>query len=115
MTAAGVVIVGGGLAGLRTAEALRQNDFDGHIVLLGAEQHLPYSRPPLSKEVLRGDAGAEAAQLRDAPALAELDLDLRLGATAAALRVEAREVVLSDAGTVPYDDCVIATGTSPRM
>jgi NADPH-dependent 2,4-dienoyl-CoA reductase/sulfur reductase-like enzyme len=109
-----VAIVGAGLGGLRTAEALRQQGYDGRITLIGSETHLPYSRPPLSKEVLRGDAEAAASQLRNNSELAALDLDLRLGVTAAALRVGAREVVLGDASTVGYDDVVIATGAAPR-
>ena len=48
------IIVGGGLAGAKAAEALRDNDFDGHIALFAAEEHLPYERPPLSKEYLAG-------------------------------------------------------------
>ena len=109
------MVVGAGLAGLRTAEALRQQGYAAHITLIGAEPHLPYSRPPLSKEVLRGEADVTAARLRDSAELDALDLDVRLGVTAAALHVHAREVVLGDGTTVGYDDVVLATGAAPRM
>jgi NADPH-dependent 2,4-dienoyl-CoA reductase/sulfur reductase-like enzyme len=110
----GTVVVGAGLAGLRTCEVLRQHGYGERISLVGAETHLPYSRPPLSKEVLRGDAEAVTAQLRDAADLAALELDLHLGMTATGLSVEERTVALSDGTTLPFDDCVVATGASPR-
>jgi NADPH-dependent 2,4-dienoyl-CoA reductase/sulfur reductase-like enzyme len=109
-----VAVVGAGLAGLRTCEALRKHGFDGDLVLIGAEPHLPYDRPPLSKEVLRGDRDVAAATLRSADELAALDIDLRLGCAAARLAVDEREVVLSDGATIGYDDVVIATGATPR-
>jgi NADPH-dependent 2,4-dienoyl-CoA reductase/sulfur reductase-like enzyme len=109
-----VAIVGAGLAGLRTAEALRQEGYAGRVVLVGAESHAPYSRPPLSKEVLRGDADADTATLRSADELTALDLDLRLGTTATSLCVGDRTLGLSDGSDLPFDDLVIATGATPR-
>jgi NADPH-dependent 2,4-dienoyl-CoA reductase/sulfur reductase-like enzyme len=109
-----VAVVGAGLAGLRTCEALRQHGYADPIVLIGAERHAPYSRPPLSKEVLRGDAEATIATLRSGDELASLDVDLRLGAAATSLRVETKEVVLADGSAVGYDDVVVATGATPR-
>lgn len=108
-----VVVVGAGLGGLRVCEALRQKGFDGPITLVGEERHPPYSRPPLSKEVLRGDP-PETAQLRSDSELAALEVNLRLGVAAAALRVDAREVVLADGARLTYDDVVLATGAAPR-
>ena len=109
-----VAVVGGGLAGLRTCEALRARGYDGAIVLIGDEQHPPYSRPPLSKEVLRGDKDPSVATFRGADALAALDLDVRLGRRAMALRVGDREVALDDGSTLRFDDVVVATGARPR-
>ncbi|HET6817777.1 MAG TPA: FAD-dependent oxidoreductase [Mycobacteriales bacterium] len=109
-----VVVAGAGLAGVRTCEALRRRGYDGDIVLLGEERHSPYSRPPLSKEVLRGDKHPSSATLRSSGELAALDIALRLGVRAIAVRPEQRQLVLDDDSTVTYDDLVIATGAQPR-
>jgi NADPH-dependent 2,4-dienoyl-CoA reductase/sulfur reductase-like enzyme len=109
-----VAIVGAGLAGLRTAEALRHEGFAGRIVLVGAEPHAPYSRPPLSKEVLRGDAEPDVATLRSPGELGELDVELRLGTAATALSVTSRELTLADGSVLGYDDVVLACGAQPR-
>lgn len=106
-----VVIVGAGLAGLRTAEALRDRGFDGDLVLLGEEVHLPYDRPPLSKHVLRGDR--PAMYLRAEDDYADLRLDLRLGTAVTGLDLADRTVTTAD-GPVAFDELVIATGATPR-
>ncbi|HUR50645.1 MAG TPA: FAD-dependent oxidoreductase [Mycobacteriales bacterium] len=106
-----VVVVGAGLGGLRTAEALRAKGFDGELVLVGDETHLPYDRPPLSKHVLRGER--EPMLLRPEEAYAELSLDLRLGVAATGLDVGGRRV-LTGHGPVPFDHVVVATGAVPR-
>ncbi len=106
-----VVVVGAGLAGLRTVEALRDKGFDGALVLVGEEEHLPYDRPPLSKQVLRGDR--EPVLLRGEHQYAELDLDLRLGTPVTGLDLAAREVTTQD-GALGFDHLVIATGAAPR-
>ena len=110
-----MVIVGAGLAGLRTAEALRQHGYAAALTLVGAEAHPPYSRPPLSKEVLRGEAAPETAHLRDAASYADLGLDLRLGRAATGLNPAAKTVTLDDGTALPYDAAVIATGATPRV
>ena len=102
------------MAGLRTCESLRQHGYAEPIVLIGAEKHAPYSRPPLSKEVLRGDAEASTATLRGADELAALEVDVRLGLTAVGLDVDGRKVLLDDGEVVAYDEVVIATGATPR-
>jgi 3-phenylpropionate/trans-cinnamate dioxygenase ferredoxin reductase subunit len=102
-----VVIVGAGLAGLRTAESLRDKGFDGEIVLVGEETHLPYDRPPLSKHVLRGERGSML--LRAAEDYLALGLDLRLGTRVTDLDLAGRTV-----GGVAFDHLVIATGATPR-
>jgi 3-phenylpropionate/trans-cinnamate dioxygenase ferredoxin reductase subunit len=106
-----VVVVGAGLAGLRTAESLRDRGLDGSLTLIGEETHLPYDRPPLSKHVLRGER--EPMLLRPEDAYAELDLDLRLGVEVTGLDLAA-SVVETAAGPVEYDHLVVATGAAPR-
>jgi len=107
-----VVIVGAGLAGVRTAERLREDDFTGAITLVGEEAEPPYDRPPLSKQVLRGER--EVVRLRDPDSYVELGVDLRLGVRAASLDVEACRVALDDGTTLDYQALVIATGARPR-
>jgi 3-phenylpropionate/trans-cinnamate dioxygenase ferredoxin reductase component len=112
-----VAVVGASLAGLRAVETLRRKGFAGRLTLVGAESHLPYDRPPLSKDVLRGETAAEvdALALRRAPAnYEELDLDLRLGRRASALDVDARTLELDDGSTVHWDGLLIATGARVR-
>ena len=108
-----VAIVGTSLAGLRAAETFRREGFDGRIVAIGAEPHLPYDRPPLSKELLRGDWEPEQPVLRK-QGVDDLDLDWRLDARAVALDTAAREVELHDGERVAFDGLVIATGATPR-
>jgi 3-phenylpropionate/trans-cinnamate dioxygenase ferredoxin reductase component len=108
-----IAIVGTSLAGLRAAETLRRDGFDERIVAIGAEPHLPYDRPPLSKELLRGDWDPEQVVLRK-QGVDDLDLDWRLDARAVALDVAAREVELHDGERIAFDGLVIATGSTPR-
>jgi NADPH-dependent 2,4-dienoyl-CoA reductase/sulfur reductase-like enzyme len=108
-----IAIVGASLAGLRAAETLRSEGFDGRLILVGSETRLPYDRPPLTKEILRGQWDEDRIGLRRAP-WEELDLDLRLGRTAVRLRPEARTLELDDGATIAYDGAIIATGASAR-
>jgi 3-phenylpropionate/trans-cinnamate dioxygenase ferredoxin reductase subunit len=108
-----VAIVGTSLAGLRAAETFRREGFDGRIVAIGAEPHLPYDRPPLSKELLRGDWEPDDIVLRK-QGVEELELDWRLHARAVALDPTTREVELHDGERVAFDGLVIATGATPR-
>jgi 3-phenylpropionate/trans-cinnamate dioxygenase ferredoxin reductase subunit len=108
-----VAIVGTSLAGLRAAETFRREGFDGRIVAIGAEPHLPYDRPPLSKELLRGDWEPDQLVLRK-QGVDDLALDWRLDARAVALHAQAREVELHDGERVAFDGLVIATGATPR-
>src|SRR3954447_19408450 len=107
-----VVIVGAGLAGLRTAERLREDGFSGALTLVGEETEPPYDRPPLSKQVLRGER--EVVRLRDPETYAELAVELRLGAHAASVDLEAGQVELDDGTALGYQALVIATGAHPR-
>ena len=78
-----VVVVGASLAGLRAAETLRREGYEGRVVLVGAEDREPYDRPPLSKQVLAGEVDVDRVALRPA-GYDDLDLDLRLGVRAVA-------------------------------
>ena len=109
-----VVVVGASLAGLRAVETLRIDGFDGRITLVGAEAHLPYDRPPLSKKLLAGELEPERIHLRKEHEYTDLDLDLRLGVRATALDPTERRVALDDGGSVSYDGLLIATGAAPR-
>ncbi|MEU7065817.1 NAD(P)/FAD-dependent oxidoreductase [Streptomyces sp. NPDC053429] len=107
-TQSGVVIVGAGMAGVQTAVALREQGFTGPVTLLGAEPHQPYDRPPLSKAVLLGKAEDSAFDVD----FEALGIGLRLGVEVTGLRAGAREVD-TEAGPVPYDVLVLATGARP--
>ncbi|MGL5860523.1 MAG: NAD(P)/FAD-dependent oxidoreductase, partial [Phycicoccus sp.] len=108
-----IVIVGAGLAGATAAVELRERGHDGPVVLLGAESHPPYERPPLSKAYLMGNDPFDKALVRPAEWYAEHDVDLRLGVTATALDVGARTLT-TDAGELTYDRLLLATGAEPR-
>jgi len=109
-----IVVVGASLAGLRTAEALRREGHQGELVLVGAEPHLPYDRPPLSKQLLHGKLAAERLVLCTQEKAASLALTLELGMAATALSLEGHRVQLADGRQLSWDGLVIATGTSPR-
>ena len=109
-----IVIVGAGLAGLRTAERTRRQGHEGRITLVGVEHHAPYDRPPLSKSLLISPEELAPVALRVAEAYAELDLDLRTGHAAMSLDTVGKTVTLSDRDRVRYDRLVIATGARPR-
>ncbi|GAB4061010.1 NAD(P)/FAD-dependent oxidoreductase [Catellatospora paridis] len=107
-----IVIVGASLAGLRAAEALREEGFSGPLTIIGDEPHEPYDRPPLSKQVLKGWVPADHTEL---PRLRELDAQWRLGVAATGLDRTAKQVLLADGERVPYDRLLIATGTRARQ
>jgi len=109
-----IVVVGAALAGLRAAEELRQRGFDGRIVMVGAEEHLPYDRPPLSKELLAGECEPDAIALRRQP-YDELALEWRLGRRAIALDVANRTITIDDGEVLGFSGAVIATGAIPRL
>jgi NADPH-dependent 2,4-dienoyl-CoA reductase/sulfur reductase-like enzyme len=110
----GVVVVGASLAGLRAVETLRTEGFDGPVTLIGAEDHLPYDRPPLSKKVLSGEWEPGRVALRRDGGLDALDLDARLGVRAVELDLGGRTVRLTDGSAVAYDALVLATGAEVR-
>ncbi|WP_406360103.1 FAD-dependent oxidoreductase [Streptomyces sp. NBC_00715] len=109
-----VTVVGASLSGLYAARELRAQGFDGRLVIVGAEPHLPYDRPPLSKDFLTGHAGEDQLALTDAEESAQLDAAWLLGVGARGLDTRGRAVVLGDGRTVPTDGVVVATGASAR-
>jgi 3-phenylpropionate/trans-cinnamate dioxygenase ferredoxin reductase subunit len=110
VTGHGVVVVGASLAAVTAADALRQCGYDGAITLLGDEAHLPYTRPPLSKSVLKGKEPPEAVAL---PPFQD-DIDVRLDARATGLDLGTRRVLLAGGEQVPFEQLVIATGARAR-
>jgi 3-phenylpropionate/trans-cinnamate dioxygenase ferredoxin reductase subunit len=108
------VIIGGGLAGAKAAEALRDNDFDGSIILFAAEEHLPYERPPLSKEYLAGKKSLNDFTVQDSDWYRDHNVDLRLGSRVSSLDPAAHTVGLADGTTAPYDKLLLATGSASR-
>ncbi len=109
-----VVIVGGGLAGATAAFALRERNHAGRIVLVSEEQELPYERPPLSKEYLRGEQPIEKAHVKPLADYEAGDIELLRGRRAVTLDPHARRVNLDDGTTLDYDALLIATGAEPR-
>jgi 3-phenylpropionate/trans-cinnamate dioxygenase ferredoxin reductase component len=111
-----VVVVGASLAGLRAAEELRHRGFDGRLTVVGDEEHRPYDRPPLSKQVLAGSWDLDRIELTVGAegGLDGLDVDWRLGTRATGLDPAGRRVTLAGGEDVPYDGLVIATGARPR-
>jgi 3-phenylpropionate/trans-cinnamate dioxygenase ferredoxin reductase component len=108
------VIVGASLTGAKAAETLREEGFDGRIVLLGSETERPYERPPLSKDYLRGESGRDAIFVHDSGFYDEKDIELRLGETAVSLDADAHEVELAGGERLAFDRLLIATGAEPR-
>lgn len=109
-----LVVVGASAAGLAAVETLRREGYTGTLTLVGDEPHLPYDRPPLSKQVLASEWEEDRLWLRPADDLAALDLDLRLGVAATGLDVAGRSVRLADGSELPYDGLILATGVRPR-
>lgn len=109
-----VVVVGGGLAAASVASTLRHEGFDGTVVLVGDESDLPYERPPLSKELLRGELSAQEAQLYPKAWYADNDVDVRLGCRAIRILPTDRAVELDDNTAVRADAVVLATGGRAR-
>ncbi len=110
---ADLVVVGASLAGLRAVEAVRNDGFEGTVTLVGAEEHLPYDRPPLSKEHLAEDEPGDSTY-REREKLEEIGVELVLGEPATALDVEARRITVGDR-EIGYDGLVIATGAAARQ
>ena len=109
------VIVGAGMAGGKAAETLREEGFDGRVVLIGAEPERPYERPPLSKDYLRGESERAAVYLQEDPSWYEQhEVELRPSTAVESLDVAGRAVVLDGGERVAYDALLLATGAEPR-
>ncbi|MES4906133.1 FAD-dependent oxidoreductase [Streptomyces sp. NPDC000395] len=107
-----IVVAGGSMGGLRAAEQLRAAGWTGTITVIGDEPHMPYNRPPLSKEVLAGKAPFES--LAFTPKAAAADVEWRLGTRVVAADLDRRVVELDDGSAISYDGLVVATGMRPR-
>ena len=109
-----IVVIGAGQAGGWAARTLRDEGFEGGIVVIGEEPYPPYERPPLSKEVLLGKEPADSSYLWPEGSFDELGIELRTGVAATAIDRAARTVALSDGGSIPYRKLLIATGGRVR-
>ena len=109
-----IVVVGAGLAGATAVTALREGGHDGPLVLLGAESHPPYERPPLSKGYLLGNDPFESAFVHEPQWYAAHDIDLRTGAFVTDLDLGRKSVSLLDGTEIAYDQLLLATGSRPR-
>ena len=109
-----IVIIGGGLAAATAATALREQGFDGQVVVFAEEKHLPYERPPLSKGILQGTEEFDVALVHDAAWYENHAVDLRVGVSATTMDPSTRTVLASDGSTTPYDRLLLAPGAEPR-
>jgi NADPH-dependent 2,4-dienoyl-CoA reductase/sulfur reductase-like enzyme len=112
--AADVLLIGAGVAAARCARTLRRHRFAGSIMLVGDEQRLPYNRPPLSKELLRGEVPEDLITAEPASWYARQRVDVLNGVAVTELRVRPRDAVLDDGSTVAFRRCLLATGAEPR-
>ncbi|MGP4111139.1 NAD(P)/FAD-dependent oxidoreductase [Streptomyces sp. 4N509B] len=108
------VIVGGGLAGAKAAQTLREEGFTGRVILVGDEHEHPYERPPLSKDYLAGRVERDSVYVHDASWYAHHRVELHLGQPAVAIDRDRREVRLGDGTRLEYDALLLATGAEPR-
>jgi NADPH-dependent 2,4-dienoyl-CoA reductase/sulfur reductase-like enzyme len=109
-----IVVVGSGLAGLRSAETLRAHGYEGRLTMVGEESHLPYERPALSKELLAGKRSPEQLMLRQPEFFREQKIDLLLGRRVEKVSIRNRTVLVSDGRELIWDALVIATGARAR-
>jgi 3-phenylpropionate/trans-cinnamate dioxygenase ferredoxin reductase subunit len=113
--AADVTIVGAGVGGVRTAQSLRRHGYDGSITLFGAERHLPYDRPPLSKKIITGETQLHEIHLCDSDQLRDLHVEYRAHSPVARLDTQAQTLVFVSGEVVPYRRLVIASGATPKV
>ena len=109
-----IVIVDAALAGAKAAQTLREEGYDGRLVLIGDEPERPYERPPLSKDYLRGEAERESVHVHEASYYDDNGIELRTGTSATAIDAEGHTVTLGDGESLAWDRLLIATGAEPR-
>jgi len=115
VTERSVTIIGAGVAGTRVAQALRKRQFGGQVLLLGAESHLPYDKPPLSKKLITGETQLHEVYLADDAQLAELEVDYRPSSRVMALDPDAPLLRMADGSELAFENLVIASGATPRQ
>lgn len=111
----GMVIIGAGHAAGQAAASLRQEKYEGSITIIGDETHVPYQRPPLSKQYLSGEQGIDRVYLRPEKFYADKDIDLKLGCKATAIDPAAKTVTVDDGSVLEYEKLLISTGSRPRI
>lgn len=109
-----MVIVGAGHAAGQAAASLRQEGYEGEIVIIGDEQHIPYQRPPLSKQYLSGEQTVDRVYLRPAKFYQDRNVVLRTGTRVEAIDTAAKTVTTDAGETIPYEKLLLATGGRPR-
>ncbi len=109
------VVIGGGHAAGQAVASLRQEGFEGEIVVIGDEPFLPYQRPPLSKQYLSGEQGLDRVYLRPEKFYEERNISLKLGVRVESLDCDAHTVVTSAGETINYDKALLCTGSRPRL
>ena len=114
MSASRAVIVGAGIAGVSAAAGMRSAGWDGEILLLGDEPELPYRRPPVSKEIVRGDKTADEIRIKPQAWYATQHIELLTGTRVASIDAGSRRVLLDDGSAVAFDRLLLATGGTAR-
>jgi 3-phenylpropionate/trans-cinnamate dioxygenase ferredoxin reductase component len=114
MTKPTFVIVGASLAGAKAAEELRSRGFDGRVLLIGAEPELPYERPPLTKDYLRGETARDDARVHPEDFYTQQEIELVTGVTVTAIDPGASRITLDDGRVLGYDRLLLTTGAEPR-
>ncbi|MFW0789871.1 NAD(P)/FAD-dependent oxidoreductase [Gordonia sp. CPCC 205333] len=109
-----IVVAGAGLAGAKAAEALRDIGFEGNITLIGSERHLPYERPPLSKDVLTGHKHLADFTVHDSAWYRDKQVELRLSQTVNGIDTSINQITLTNGETLTYDKLILATGSSSK-
>lgn len=109
-----IVIIGAGQCGLKAAETLRQQGYNGDLVLIGDEPHAPYQRPPLSKAFLKGEIGIERLMLKGPDFYGKLNIEALLSQRAVEIDAEQQKVMMQDGRKIAYGQLLLATGTRSR-
>jgi 3-phenylpropionate/trans-cinnamate dioxygenase ferredoxin reductase subunit len=109
-----IAIIGAGLAGAKAAEALRKDGYDGQIVMYGDEPRIPYLRPPLSKDYLRGESELDAVFVHPQPWYDEHRIDLRMSTPVRAIEPKAKQILLDDGSRMAFDRLLLSTGARSR-